>query len=204
MIRVLGIAVVLLAAAAAQGATVELRLDINPAGTWQILATASPASISDTVYPSDNAGLAAFAINMKNITTSLMAAPKGFDGTKLTNAGFTLGGVTPDLATSEFEILGGQNTTDPNTLVYGMGQVAGTIPGLAGVIPDTTWTQPVVVVTGTYVVGQQTPVIMGAQANVFTAAGGVTATDATVVIIPEPVTLTLLGIGALALLRRRR
>jgi len=47
------------------------------------------------------------------------------------------------------------------------------------------------------------PTITGASFNVFDAVGQSGTYIADVVIIPEPVTLTLLALGALALIRRR-
>jgi hypothetical protein len=205
MIRVLGLAVVLLAATMAQAATVEMKLNLDQAaGTWQVIATSSPASIISAVYANDNAGIAGFTINMKDVSTATMAGPKGFDfAAGMITRGFILQGTTFDASTSEYEILGGQSTIDPNTLLYGIGQSAGAIIGLPPQIPNTPYDNPVVLASGTFAAGK-TPTIVSGSANVFTATGAVTASAATVVIVPEPVTLTLLGVGALALLRRRR
>ena len=173
--------------------TMDLRL--TPAsGTWQVYASDTP----------DNSGISGFSMYVKDVLTATLAAPKGFD-TGPVYRGFTVGGTTFDAQTTEFEVLGGQNSSDAASVLFGIGQVAGSLTGIPPAIPPTPYEWPVLLASGTY-----NPAVtfnlsdINGIANVFKPQGSLEAMAAQVVWIPEPLTVTLLGLGGLALLRRRR
>jgi hypothetical protein len=184
--------------ARAQTPTVNVWMTTNPAaGTWQLLATDS----------NDNGGISAFALDLQGCATGTINAPCAEDFSTMVLRGFTQHGVTV-VTSGIYEYFGGQNTTDPNSLIWGVGQVAGRIPGAPPSIPDTTWGCPVLLASGTYAAGR-VPTILNtsdnkASVNDFTANGGATCLSAQVVIVPEPATLAFLALAALALRRRQR
>jgi hypothetical protein len=145
---------------------------------------------------------------MKNILTGAMAGPNGLDLNAGTKRGFTQAGTTAAGA-SELEVFGGQNTTDATTLIYGIGQTGGSLTGLPPAHPDTFWSSPVLLASGTYTVGGNPSIDPNSSVTVFRSATDVTTSAAGLnilptVSVPEPMTLSLLGLSALALLRRRR
>jgi hypothetical protein len=179
---------------AAQGATIIFDLRDHFDGTFDLYASASLG---------DNAGIAFFNVDLVNILTATQQSPKGLDDSLFITRGFDLGG--GDL-TGDGALWAGQNTASgdaPDNLVYGIGQTAGSF-GTLGTPRGVPWDAPVLIGSGTY--SMDTNPEFGAEVvgNVFTAEGGVDAEAADVVLIPEPVTLSILALGGLVMLRRKR
>lgn len=105
----------------------------------------------------DNLGIAGFDITISNVTTANMDAPYVYDPAVKTTRGFFLQQFSPQSG----EAFGGQNVANSNSLIYGVGQTAGTING-------TSWDAHVLLVDGTYT-GNNLPAIdfAGATVNVF-------------------------------------
>ena len=178
----------------AQAATVHFELYDYMDGTFELYASASLG---------DNAGISFFNVDLVNILTATHQSPKGVD----MDAGFVTRGFTggaPDLA-GDGALFAFQNTLDAPTLIYGIGQTAGTF-NTAGSPRGVPWAVPVLIASGTNPANPD----FGpeAVANVFTTDGEVGAEAAQVTThvtrVPEPVTLTMLGLGGLAMLIRRR
>ena len=164
-------------------------------GTFDLYASASLG---------DNAGIAFFNVDLVNILTATQQSPKGLDDSLFIVRGFDLGG--GDLS-GDGAMWAGQSTASddaPDNLIYGIGQTAGTF-GTLGSPRGIPWDAPVLIASGTYSMNPASPwfgdEVVG---NVFTAEGEVDAAAADVILIPEPVTLSILALGGLALLRRRR
>jgi hypothetical protein len=171
------------------------------AGTFEIVASASL----------DNDGLSGWAMNIFGITAATNVsplaqvaapafAPKGF--------GF---GRTAALA-GDGNIGGAQDPTviagNPGQALLGVGQVGGDLDTLAGGLfpaPDGIYGAPVLLVTGTLEPGTASAFrIDGASASVFGAQTTTqVAAEVEVIIVPEPASLALLGLGGLAMIRRR-
>ena len=181
----------------AQAATVHFELYDYMDGTLELYASASLG---------DNAGISFFNVDLVDILTGTHQSPKGVD----MDAGFITRGFTggaPDLA-GDGALFAFQNTLDAPTLIYGIGQTAGTF-NTAGSPRGVPWAAPVLIASGTYSLNPANPDFgPEAVANVFTTDGEVEVEPATVTThvtrVPEPVTLTMLGLGGLGVLIRRR
>jgi hypothetical protein len=187
------LAVIALVCASAQAATHQFDLTINEqARTFDVWGSVSGG---------DNAGMASFVVDLLNIDTARVVAPKGFDRDELRLKGFVT--ISPAL-TGDGTVYGYQNLSDPNSLILGIGQTAGSLPVYPGSsyvgIP---WAAPVHLATGTYS-GPELPVIgTTATADVFTHIGS-TELQTAGIYLPEPASCLLLAIGgAMALCRRR-
>ncbi|NQU75795.1 MAG: PEP-CTERM sorting domain-containing protein [Planctomycetes bacterium] len=201
-------AILMFAAISAQAApavTYTLVIDPGP-GTFQITADVSQG---------DNAGLATYGMDVVGFSTMSNLGPMvdGFaDGFLPCTKGFNLFRSADNVS----PLGAGQDTITPGAvLVYGFGQAAGDIspPGGWAVGPPHTEVQSVydatlVLASGTFPVGVNPSWGQSAAAVVFAQEGlqdtmGVTA-ELVTVIIPEPATMSMLALGGLAALIRRR
>ena len=186
---------------AAQAALVTFDMQAHGNGTYDLYASTPIA---------DSAGIAGFNVDLVNILTAVHESPRALDLGVGAVRGFTSG--RTDLA-GPGALFAGQNTTDLASLIYGIGQTPGTFAMIPlGTDVGVPWTAPVLLASGTYDLAGPSPWFGNeVLANVFTQAydgappapeGFVVSAD--VALIPEPVTLTLLGLGCLAVLIRRR
>ncbi len=166
-------------------------------GSFELLADVSEG---------DNFGLAFFGVELTGIATNKVEAPEAL--TSIGFAGFAGDESVPDAA----QIFSSQSLTNPATLVRGIGQAPGSIPDVqpfpGNRNPD--FGAPVLLATGT-LSGDITEVeAVQIEANVFAEATGTSVlgsqegnVETSLTIIPEPATVGLMGLGALAVLRRR-
>jgi hypothetical protein len=190
----LAVIVTMAVGAAAQAATINYVLNVDPtAGAWSLTA--------DTDAPG---GIAGFTVDLVNVSSGTSVAPRAdFSGTAV--SGFTLGNVF-----NGNQAFAGQNTTAASSLVYGLGYapVAPFATAPFSQLGDPT-AVPTELYNGTFdTAGAMPDFGQLVQGNVFQADSG-TATmaadvTATVNVVPEPVTMTLLAVGAPLLLKRRR
>lgn len=169
-------------------------------GTFDLYASASPG---------DNAGISFFNVDLVGILTATHQSPRALDLGTGTVRGFTVG--RGDLA-GDGPLFAGQDTSSGTTasLIFGIGQTAGSFTLLPlGTDVGVPWAVPVLLASGTYSTNPASPDFgQEVVANVFTAVDDVdaAAADVTTLVtrIPEPVTLSILALGGLALLKRRR
>ena len=207
--KVLGIAVTImvcigLSAMAAQAATVHFNLvHTGAGGTFDLFAS--------TPIP-DSSGIAGFNVDLVNILTATHESPKADDTALFVTRGFTLGRI--NLA-GPGALFAGQNTTNITSLIYGVGQTAGTFPTnpLNPNDVGVPWTAPVLIASGTYGPGTLPGFGNEVLGSVFTSVyegdppppeGLVASVTTTTEVTPEPATLALLFLGGLALLRHKR
>lgn len=181
-------------AASASAATVSLKTVETSAGQYDLVA-----DITD-----DCGGLSFFSIELSNITSAVNMAPADMFGT-IAIAGFTVGGT--DLS-APGELFAGQNSTSPTSLIYGVG-TGGSYTPIGMSQKNIPWDEPWVLLgTLTAETGLTPWDFMSEEtcsANVFVASGDATAVAATVEIVPEPATMSLLVLGGVgALLRKKR
>ena len=190
------VAVLALAAVTAHGADVEVEV-VASGGNFTLYVT---DTVADTAT---NRGIQGVDYNLTGAVTAFT-----FDANIATVvvSPATVGGfVTATSATigSFYNVVAAQTdfTNNPERLFVNVGQGAFS---KVGVYTTVNIADPMVVGTGTYT--GAAPTISSASANVLSdnGTGGYSASTATVEIVPEPMTLTLLGIGALALIRRRK
>lgn len=205
----------------ASAATVHYTLDLQGPGLGNFALYAD-------VSLGDNAGLAVFGVPLTGtvltldnaspqVTFAQKAGPPAFNGT----VGFTnirsadVGGLDPTVVGAQDTV----NAAAPNNLVYGYGQTADSFAG-QGFVPvfgeeGSPWAAHLLLATGTYdpVLGTlgfntgSTDLV----ANVLAQEGSAAAPSADVTtqvipFIPEPATVTLLGLAAIGIfgfLRRR-
>jgi hypothetical protein len=188
----IALASIMLLAGAASASSFQFTLTLNEqAHTFDVWGSASPQ---------DNAGLASFSIDLLNIDTARVVAPMAFDRNELRLKGFVT--ISPALA-DDGVAYGSQNLSDPNSLLLGIGQTAGSVsiyPGSYAVgVP---WTAPVRLVTGTYS-GAAAPAVGEASvAEVFSHAGSLQLEAATFY-VPEPTCALWLLLGCLAAVKKK-
>ena len=129
--------------------TVWLNLQLDEdANTFQLYADTSAG---------DNFGLSAFDIIMTDIATAQVVAPRGVDPVSEATYGFAIHAQAP-AGVGKTELLGGQDILQPETVIFGFGQTAGSFPaGYLGVV-GSPWDAHVLLATGTYLEGD-TPTI---------------------------------------------
>ena len=145
-----------------------------------------------------NGGISGANIPILGADTLAITAPYSmFDMGRAGGAG-PLGFAISDNAGNVLFI--GQNSTDADSLLFEVGQTAGAFGNPAdGAAP---WDLPVVLATGTYSAGLPAVDYINGGMNVFS---GVDVNESIPArIVPEPATMSLLALGGLAALRRRR
>ena len=193
----------LVACSAVQAATVTVYLDQNKsAGTWQLSLKSSTG---------DNAGIASYSIPLITPVTALdhksprAGAAENPDGSLSGPIGFTLFRSADGVSEASRKIAGSQDNIAPTPfLIYGFGQTAGNFAGLngsptpLGSNEGNNWTDKPIIASGTFTPGSFVKIdrqSVDLVANVFNAAGGLDVSPATIVIVPEPATLALAGLG---------
>ncbi len=214
---VLALVVVCSVAAADSQPTATLTLVNNyVTDTWQLFADCSQG---------DNAGIAGYALDLGNVDLNSIVHHDPIGGEYLTRTGggtfyqqygFTVIGYDPNTqhGPNIGEIFAAQLSLDPASLIYGVGQQAGSLPSLDGPV---NYDAHVFLANGSYAGGtpyffQNMQLQAYPQVNVWEQVGTHDAAAAQVeavvvtqmVLVPEPATMVLLAAGAMALLRRRR
>ncbi len=205
-IVVLGMVVALcLLGSAVQAATVTLDLQDHGDGTYDLYASSSLG---------DNFGIVYYNIELVNILTAVHQSPMGSNLSYIPT-GFTGAGVNLSADGALFSYQDTNSATAPGTLLYGIGQTAGTInmpvgPPSRGV----PWTAPVRLASGTYDQGGPAPAwvdddtltVVNVFAQEWTEGGIPSGLAVRALVVPEPATMVLLALGAglMVTLRRRR
>jgi hypothetical protein len=186
----------------ARAALVTYSVQLNPGNTFDVYASVSQG---------DNAGLAAFGVPLGGGITSIdNKAPYGQFGSGTAGSGAI--GFTEVRSLDGDTLLSGSQLTVPTPtplLVYGLGQTAGSLSsvanfGIFGNQEQLTYGAPLLLASGTY--SGVAPFIIAngnLGANVFLNNLGAAVVAANVV-VPEPSSIVLAGLGAVALLVARR
>ena len=198
--RIFAAALVMLAltGVAAAVPTVDYTLTYDGAGNYDITAVASAG---------DNAGIAYVGLEVLGVDTLDNHCTFGLNGSYV-NMGFVALHDSVPIA-GGYSLQAGQDIMTPASVLYGIGQTAGAIPGWPGVgaSEQVVWGQPYLVGSGTYTVGNEASIGSGTlMSNVFADDSGtaVIGSDVTFTVVPEPATFVLLAMGGLALIRRKR
>jgi hypothetical protein len=199
------VAALLLAAGAAQATPTAVYAEVSypTSTTWALWLTETtnwdgiPADVTPSGF-----GIAEFAIPISGVTTAHRDAPGGLILPPM-YVGFS-GSATVD-ANGNALLLAAQDTLAPATIIWGYGVTAGTIYSLSWSAPGTpgSATPGVLAYDGTRNVGQTVSITYGSpEADVFVY-GQFFGNATSISVVPEPATLSLLGLGLLVLRRRR-
>lgn len=224
-LSVMALVLSLCTAAAANAAIVTFTLDLTTAGQFELRAKASDG---------DNAGIATYGVVLtpaSGVTVTALdhksaraGAAESSDGSLSGSMGFTV--VRSADGPANLGIRGGQNTIDPTPfLIYGYGQTPGSFATVQngpatplGSNEGNNWLAEPVIASGTYTGGASAggPALtfdlqtVDLLALTFNDAGSTAVAPATLVtriIIPEPATVAIAGMGLIGLVgfaRRRK
>jgi len=207
MKKVLTVLMVLAMAGLAGAATVEVWVEGGGGGggggAYVVKARLAGASASD------NGGISYAWVELSNVDTATCSLPQVLWGTGPGKAGGFVLLRSGEGSNPSLPIGGAQDSVGMvgGVCIYGLG--IGDVDMAKQMPPGSYTYDPGQIIPRSMVVGGGTytgapPEITGAGFNVFAGIGDPDTFIPSVVIIPEPVTLSLLALGALALIRRRR
>lgn len=202
-------------AGVAQAAGVTLHLDTY--GPLNLDGRAPDSWVLSATADGESDGIAGYNIDFVNSATAIAGGPHAFNLDNFKLMGFTVDNTD---FVGDGALFAGQNSTDAATLIYGIGQEAGT---LGNIVPDSQnasdgtptvpWDVPVVLGWGTGP-WETVDIAVSANVNVWSlgqaAVGGTNAEAAAVDLvvtrnnIPEPASFALLGIALLGVVGLRR
>ena len=208
MKRVSLLLVLLMAVPALAATQVDIEIVLDGAGNFELWADATAGDV--------NGGISGFNLVLDTYVTAQIVAPVGMPGPGVAppqvayvTAGFTQ--TVRAILAYPAPLFEGMNTSNPPSCLYDIGILPGTMPLVVGPpsfgVP---WAAPVLLATGVgspTVEGCNALVAQGASVvNLFQESGNPNNPPAADVVnfTPEPATLALLGLGGLAILRRRR
>ena len=191
----------LMAATAVQAAVVTMTIEQTGPNSFQVLAT--------TDAPAGIASVSAFLSGADTFTHNLPEA--GFWPLIGSAAGFQNGNNESDwVGGASSNVFAGQNLLSPASWLFGVGVTPGAFTGGAfGTVIGDPWAAPVIVGTGTFLDAVPSwDRAAGGSALIFSSEnrvqGNPDPADIVLVDVPEPASVALIGLGGLALLRRRK
>ena len=187
---------------------IDVRLD--GAGNFELAANATGQVPG---YPgTGNGGLSGFNLVLDSYVSADNLSPKYLDPAAQVFKGFQVGTAT---WTSPGDLFDGMISSNPDTLLYDVGIAPGDPVG-AMLTRGVPWDGPWCVIAAgvgepdynacneLILLNRQDPTVQASSANVWTDQGVATVVEADVWFVPEPATMTMLVLGGLAILRRRR